>query len=95
MSIPLSSNGLSTREAVYIQSEGVFIFPSSGETFHFNLIIAASKDDLETEKLTGRQIKTPYYLILFCTGKATVSVASREVNGLQSVALKYELFLFT
>lgn len=94
MSIPLSSNGLSTREGVYIQSEGVFIFPSSGETFHFNLIIAASKDDLETEKLTGRQIKTPYYLI-FCTGKATVSVASREVNGLQSVALKYELFLFT
>lgn len=56
---------------------------------HFNLVIAASKDDLQTKKLDA------LFITLFCTGKATVSVASRKVNGLQSVPLKYELFLFT
>lgn len=49
---------LSTK-GVYVESEGVFILPSLWETFHFNPVIGASKFDVQTKEIAGRQIKTP------------------------------------
>ena len=50
---------LSTKEGVYVESEGVFVLPSLWETFHFNPVIGASKFDVQTKAIAGRQIKTP------------------------------------
>lgn len=50
---------LSTKEGVYVEGEGVFILPSLRETFHFNPVIGASKFDVQTKEIAGRQIKAP------------------------------------
>lgn len=50
---------LSTKEGVYVESEGVFILPSLRGTFHFNPVIGASKFDVQTKEIAGSQITAP------------------------------------